>query len=250
MLQNEVYFGTSGLLLPVPNKQFYPEEFKEKSRLNYYGSLMNSIEINSSFYKIPQAKTVQRWSESVPENFRFTFKLWREITHNKGLVYRDQDVFRFMEVISATGDKKGSLLVQFPPSVTYGNRFQVEKLIDLIKTADPSDQWDIAVEFRHPGWYREETADMLADRKIAIVLHDKSPAVTPFNFHESNFIYLRFHGPGGDYRGNYDDATLAEYAGYIREWVEDGKRVYVYFNNTVGNALQNLNDLRDLVLQD
>lgn len=250
MLQNEVYFGTSGLLLPVPNKQFYPKEFQEKSRLSYYGSLMNSIEVNSSFYKIPLAGTVQRWAESVPENFRFTFKLWREITHGKALVYRDEDVFRFMEVIAAAGDKKGSLLVQFPPSVTYSTIFQVERLLDLIRIADPSNQWDTALEFRHPGWYREGTADMLISKGAGIVLHDKSPAVTPFNFHESDFVYLRFHGPDGDYKGSYDDATLAEYAEYIREWYEQGKRVYVYFNNTIGNALQNLNDLRDLVLQD
>lgn len=249
MLQKEVYFGTSGLLLPVPNKQFYPEEFKDKSRLSYYGSLMNSIEVNSSFYKIPLVKTVQRWAESVPENFRFTFKLWREITHSKGLAYKEEDVIRFMDVISAAGGKKGSLLVQFPPSITYSNRLQVEKLLGVIKMADPSDQWDLAVEFRHSGWYREETASLLFDKKSGIVLHDKSPAVTPFNFHESDFVYLRFHGPGGDYKGSYDDATLSEYAGYIREWHEDGKRVYVYFNNTIGNALQNLRHLRDLVLQ-
>src|ERR1044072_276638 len=87
--------GTSGLVLPVPNKKAFPPEFKDKSRLTYYGSLFNSIEINSSFYKIPQAATVKKWADSVPDNFAFTFKLWREITHIKGLAYQPEDVLRF-----------------------------------------------------------------------------------------------------------------------------------------------------------
>src|SRR5690349_976965 len=92
------YFsGTSGLVLPVPNKLFFPDEFKEGSRLNYYASLFNSIEVNSSFYKIPLGRTVANWSADVPEDFRFTFKLFREITHrkpagiDKGLIRRFVD---------------------------------------------------------------------------------------------------------------------------------------------------------------
>ncbi|HEY8898156.1 MAG TPA: DUF72 domain-containing protein, partial [Niastella sp.] len=79
--------GTSGLVLPVPNKQSFPPEFSDKSRLTYYASLLNSIEINSSFYKVPQPATVRKWADSVPDDFVFTFKLWQEITHVKGFAY-------------------------------------------------------------------------------------------------------------------------------------------------------------------
>ncbi len=85
-INNTFYSGTSGLVLPVP-KLLYPAEFQDKSRLTYYASLFNSIEINSSFYKIPQIPTVCKWAESVPDNFQFTFKLSKAITHAKGLEF-------------------------------------------------------------------------------------------------------------------------------------------------------------------
>ncbi len=103
---NLVYGGTSGLTLLLPKRSF-PLEFQDKSRLTYYASIFNTIEINSSFYKIPQASTIQKWAESVPADFKFTFKLWRDITHTKGLVFKQEDVERFMGVIDKVGKKKG-----------------------------------------------------------------------------------------------------------------------------------------------
>lgn len=107
----DFYAGTSGMVLPVPNKRFHPPEYQERSRLCYYGSLFNSIEVNSSFYKLPQAKTVAKWAAEVPAHFRFTFKLWREITHAKGMAFKPEDVLRFMQSIGTASDKKGCLLV-------------------------------------------------------------------------------------------------------------------------------------------
>jgi len=73
----------------------FPPGYQNKSRLEYYASLFNSLEVNSSFYKVPMATTVQRWAACVPENFQFTFKLWRGITHNKGLEFIQADVDHF-----------------------------------------------------------------------------------------------------------------------------------------------------------
>jgi uncharacterized protein YecE (DUF72 family) len=107
------YSGISGLQTPIPKRDFAPE-FADKSRLTFYASLFNSIEINSSFYKIPIAKTLSKWCTEVPGDFKFTFKLWQGITHNKGLAFNPDDVFKFIEVINVVGSKKGCLLVQFP----------------------------------------------------------------------------------------------------------------------------------------
>src|ERR1700750_2709537 len=112
------FAGTSGMVFAEPNKSAFPPAFRDQSRLAYYASLFNSLEVNSSFYKVPLATTVQRWATEVPDDFRFTFKLWREITHVKGFDYRPEDVHRFMQVIAQAGDKKGCLLLQFPPSLT------------------------------------------------------------------------------------------------------------------------------------
>jgi uncharacterized protein YecE (DUF72 family) len=243
------YSGISGLVLPVPNKTHYPAEFQDKSRLCYYASLFNSIEVNSSFYKLPQAKTIAKWAADVPAHFRFTFKLWRDITHVKNLMFNPVDVYRFMQAIDAAGEKKGCLLVQFPPGAKANLLPQLMQLVDCILEADPERSWPIALEFRHASWYNNTLREWAANQGLSIVLQDIPASATPLDLIESETIYLRFHGPGGKYRGSYRDDVLQEYSGYIREWQEEGKRVYVYFNNTMGDAVTNLITLNTFVRQ-
>lgn len=246
ILQN-FYAGTSGILLPVPNKEFFPEDFKDKSRLTYYASLFNSLEVNSSFYKVPMAVTVEKWAESVPEDFKFTFKLWRDITHNKDLAFDPSAVAQFMQTIERAGDKKGALLVQFPPGTRVSARPQLQQLLELIRKYDPSNSWQVALEFRHPSWYQEEIYELIENQQMAVVLHDKPGSASPLTTQVQDFVYLRFHGPEGDYKGGYAEDFLQEYAGYIKEWQEERKTVYTYFNNTIGDALQNLQTLNSLL---
>ncbi|TSD63299.1 DUF72 domain-containing protein [Inquilinus sp. KBS0705] len=243
------YSGTSGLVLPVPNKQLYPPEYQEKSRLCYYASLFNSIEVNSSFYKIPQAKTVNKWALDVPEGFKFTYKLWRDITHNKELQFNPADVDRFMQVINAAGDKKGSLLIQLPPGTGIATRMQLQKLLETIRQADVENSWDVAVEFRNKSWYADDIYRLLDDYNAVMVIQDMPKSITPIIDQEADFVYLRFHGPNGGYRGSYTDAFLYEYAQYIIDYIHDGKTVYAYFNNTMGDAINNLITLNDFIIQ-
>src|SRR5688500_3764072 len=106
----DLYTGLSGIALPVPKYKFPPEHWNS-SRLTYYATFFNSIEVNSSFYKIPLKVTLKRWAESVPEDFTFTFKLFRDITHSKDLQFTASDVFEFIQTIAAVGHKKGCLLI-------------------------------------------------------------------------------------------------------------------------------------------
>lgn len=164
------YSGASGLLLPVRSKLFYPEEFRDKSRLCFYGSMMNSIEVNSSFYKIPKPATVSRSASDVPENFRFTFKLSKEITHNKGLAFDPDAVRRFMEVIGQVGDKKGAVLVQFPGSVRITQLRQLALLMNVLREADQENNWNIALEFRHVSLYQDEIYRLLEQHGMGMVI--------------------------------------------------------------------------------
>ncbi len=132
-LKGEIFSGASGLVLPVKNKLLYQPDFQDKSRLTYYASLFSSIEINSSFYKVPMAATVAKWADSVPENFKFTFKLWRDITHNKGLDFDPENVWLFLQRIDHIQTKKGCLLIQFPPSLNISAATQLENLLEIIK---------------------------------------------------------------------------------------------------------------------
>ncbi|MFD0794907.1 DUF72 domain-containing protein [Mucilaginibacter litoreus] len=245
--RSNFFSGASGLVLPVPNKQAYPPEYQSKSRLCYYGSLFNSIEVNSSFYKVPMASTVKKWANDVPDGFRFTYKLWRDITHNKELLFKPEDIERFMQVIDAAGDKKGSLLIQFPGSTGVTSIRQLEKLLVNLQDTALADGWDIAIEFRNKSWYHEDTYRLLDDYNCAMVIQDMPKAITPMIDSPADFVYLRFHGPNGGYRGSYNDAFLYEYAQMIIDWLNDDKRVYAYFNNTMGDAINNLMTLNRFV---
>lgn len=232
--------GTSGLVLPVPNKKAFPPEYQDKSRLTYYSSLLNSLEVNSSFYKVPQAATVKKWAESVPEDFVFTYKLWQEITHIKDFAYDPENVLRFMEVISEAGNKKGCLLVQFPPSLTVERFAQVENLLGILQSIEPAHCYKVALEFRHASWYISEVYELADEYAASIVLHDIPKSANRQLNKKAAFVYLRFHGPAGDYRGGYTDSFLQQQAEIISGWRNEGKDVYVYFNNTIGDAIKNV----------
>lgn len=235
--------GTSGLVIPVPNKQAFPPEYRDKSRLTYYASLFNSIEINSSFYKVPMGSTVKKWAESVPEEFRFTFKLWKEITHSKGFSPDLSAVDRFMDVIDHAGSKKGSLLIQLPPSITVEKSGQLEKIFERVKGRG----WQTAIEFRHPSWYIAEIFEIADEFELSVVLHDMPKSYNMQLNKKAQFVYLRFHGKAGDYKGGYTDEELQQHANKIKEWLAKGKDVYVYFNNTIGDAIKNVVTLNEMV---
>ena len=119
--------------------------------------------------------------------------------------------------------------------------------MSVLRKSDPHYTWNIALEFRHVSLYSDVVYRLLEDYRMAMVIQDKPPAVTPMMESELPFVYLRFHGPGGSYRGSYEDELLYEYAGYINDWISEGKTVYSYFNNTMGEAIGNLFTLSDLV---
>src|SRR5690242_4850829 len=240
------YSGTSGLDLPVPRSQ-YPPEFRGKSRLAYYSSLFNSLEVNSIFYKLPRSSTIVNWAESVPDNFRFTFKVSKTITHVKGLMFAQKDVADFMKVVDHVGEKKGCLLAQFPPSLHVDKLDRLQNLLETLGEASHRSHWRLAVEFRDPSWYEREVYELLEEYDAALVIQDLPKSATPLNDVRGDFIYLRFHGPEPRYRGDYNDVFLKKYAGYINKWIGEKKTVFAYFNNTVGAAVENLQTLNKCV---
>ena len=243
------YTGTSGLILPVPNKSYYPEAYQDKTRLTYYASLSNSIEINSSFYKIPRAVTLQKWAAEVPEDFVFTFKLFKGITHQPNLAFNGHELEVFLENINAVGDKKACLLIQLPPGITIKQLPAIQHLLSSIKSSKQSSGWELALECRHASLYAEELKDLLHDLQVTMVVHDRTGLNSPLDWDTNQAVYLRFHGPQGNYRESYSGDFLSEYAGYINDWLAEGKKVYTYFNNTMGSAHANMTTLMEMVFQ-
>lgn len=241
-----VYIGTSNVVIPG-NKKSFPSSFQSKSRLSYYSTLFNSVEINSSFYKTPLQKTFERWANETTDEFRFTIKLTKAITHAKELKGDISLIEKFITAANGIGNKKGCLLIQFPGKITLDYFNEVEQILEELSRHDPDNHWNRAVEFRHASWYTGETWELLNEYTTGLVLQDKPKAKMLEVKGHASFIYLRFHGPKGDYKESYSSSFLYTWAATIKEWMQEGKDVYVYFNNTIGNAFENAKTLTNML---
>jgi uncharacterized protein YecE (DUF72 family) len=230
------------------NKSSFPPEFQTGTRLHYYSHLFNTVEVNSCFYKIPLSSTYEKWAKDVGPDFRFTLKLCKEITHARELDSDLSFIDLFMKAAEGVGFKKACILIQFPSKISLSHFNQLEKILAETKKMDPAHQWRLAVEFRNASWYTGETDELLKEFNASRVLHDFGKAKNFMPDAKADFLYLRFHGPKGDYRGSYCSDFLKTKVAEITAWINEGRDVYVYFNNTAGNAFENALELKKLLV--
>lgn len=228
-------------MLPVPNKTFYPEEYKAGSRLHYYASLFTSIEINSTFYQLPKVSTVANWVADVPSDFQFTLKVPKAVTHSKDWQYDKQVLKDFLQLVTVADSRQGCILLQFPAKMEPN----VPKLSGILAALSRS-KWPIALESRNDLWYDTRINDLLDKFNVVRVIHDWWNYKIALES-TGKIVYIRFHGPERNYRGTYDDAVLEEYAHFIKRCLSEAKTVYTYFNNTLGNVSGDLQGLIDKV---
>ena len=233
------YCGTSNVELPVANKSHFPVEFQDKSRLHYYATLFNTVEINRSFYKIPMKRTVEKWAADVPPDFKFSFKLWKGITHAPQLRYDLADLHKYIDAISGAGTKIGCLLLQFPAGIKSSCFQKLKTLLHQIKVLTKSLECRVAVEFRDVSWYNGTVYELINSFGATVVIHDMPKSVTPPLPVLADLVYIRFHGEKGDYKGSYADDVLAEQCKIIKAYIKRGTTVFAYFNNTIGSAVDN-----------
>jgi len=231
--------GCSGFYYKEWKEIFYPTGLAQKNWFEYYCQHFNTIEINSTFYQMPGPKTFTTWMEKSPEDFLFTIKAPRLITHYK----------KFNEVDSLLGDfygtireglqeKLGCVLFQMPPSFVYTE----ERLALLLEHLDPSFQ--NVVEFRHISWWTEEVFRVLTARKISFSGISYPSALPDEVIDNTDTLYYRFHGKPVLYKSLY---SVEEIAHFMKQIDPGKKQVYVYFNNTWGqSALINSRQLQDL----
>lgn len=205
--------------------EFYPESAKAGEMLRYYLEHFDTVEINNSFYRLPEKRTFENWAKSTPHNFIFAVKASRYITHIKKLREGSEAVSRLEERIDALGNKLGPILFQLPPGWNYnGERFR--EFIGILPKG-----FRYAFEFRNHSWYNEEVYRSLADHNAAFVIYELEGHTSPLRL-TADFTYLRLHGPGGKYQGNYSDDSLKLWVDRFRKWQKNGiKEVYCYFDN-------------------
>lgn len=244
---SRAYIGTSGWDYPHWRERFYPKDLRQADWLEHLSRRLGTVEVNNSFYRVPDRRIVEEWEAEAPSGFRFAVKMWRGVTHFKKLKDCRHHLERFFAPVSVLATRaRGPVLVQLPAQQGR-DLAKLERFLDALKSVTHPDRWKIAVEFRHPDWLCREAYELLDRQQAAICLHDMPPChVTEPN--EARFVYVRRHGPEGDYQRAYSRRDIRKDARAVRAWLDDGRTVFVYFNNDGrGHAPRNAGELRAAV---
>jgi uncharacterized protein YecE (DUF72 family) len=246
----QLFIGTSGWHYDHWTGQFYPPEVKGYNELRYLSGFYNTVENNSSFYRIAQESTYKTWSRMTPDDYKFSMKLNKQITHIKHLELSPEVCESIGYILQSTqvlGNKLGSIVIQLPPSF----RIDIAKLDAFLKyfMAEVERQpfrFDVAIEFRHKTWFSQDVFELLGTYNVALVTGQSSryPEVRHVT---ADFAYIRMHGPEKLFSSKYTTEQLTELGTYISQISSQVERVYVYFNNDFhGYALENAQELMDI----
>ena len=230
MFMARVLIGTSGWHYDSWRGPFYPERLPIKAQLQYYASQFQTAELNGVFYRTPTPNAVTGWKEQTGENFVFTWKASKFITHWKRLSANSVNSLELMEDrLSLLGHKVGPVLFQLPPNF----RADADRLSDFLRMLSPKRRYSF--EFRHPSWYSPGILRLLSEDNISLCISDHHDAPAPWK-RTADFVYVRGHGPGGTYKGHYSADNLADWAKRIRSWKKQGHDVFVFFDNDQKSA--------------
>jgi uncharacterized protein YecE (DUF72 family) len=229
--RKRIHIGTSGWSYGSWRGPFFPKEVMVKHHLAYYATQFDTAELNGVFYRTPTLEAVRGWRDQTPDGFIFAWKASKFITHWKRLSERSVNSLALIEErLDILGDKAGPILFQLPP------QFEVnaERLSSFLTLLAPKRRY--AFEFRHPSWYTKEIFAILKKADISLCISDHHHAPAPWTATAASFVYVRGHGPGGKYHGNYSDKELRDWAKRISGWAKRGRDVYVYFDNDQKSA--------------
>lgn len=227
------------------NGVFYPPRLRQILWLPYYIERFPTVEINTSFYRLPSEAAVAHWAATAPADFRFAVKCWRWITHIRRLKDTGAaDVQVFFQRIEPMWRNLGPILVQLPPSM----KIDLPRL-DAFLTSLPRKtgriRLQIALEVRHESWLTDAMRSLLDKREASLVLGDWKVATEQTN--DAPFVYIRRHGCP-QYDGDYSEEQLQADAEMIRGFARQGRDVYVYYNNDIGGyAVRNASRLREML---
>jgi uncharacterized protein YecE (DUF72 family) len=228
-----VRIGCSGWNYTHWRDVVYPRGLPARRWLDHYATLFDTVEVNTTFYRLPSTTAVAGWAEQSPAGFVFAVKASRYLTHIKRLADMGPGVRRFYERIEplVASGKLGPVLWQLPP-----NFHRNDERLETALAALPGGRH--AFEFRHPSWFAGGVYELLRAHGVALVIADR-PEIRRFQAHErtADFVFLRFHHGGGD--GSYTHRRLGYWGRRIEEWRAEGD-VYAYFNNDwAGYAVEN-----------
>lgn len=226
-----VRIGTSGWQYDDWRGVVYPAGLPKRRWFEDYATLFDTVELDSTFYRLPTPEAVDRWREQAPPGFLYTVKVGAFGTHRRKLRLPDTWLPNHLDRVRRLGEHLGPNLVQLPP---HWHR-NVERLDEFLTLAPRDLRW--AVELRDETWVHDDTFATLERHGAALCLHDLLPR-QPWVL-TTDWTYLRFHGPDAvahPYTGRYTGRRLGPVATRLEAWLADGIDVYAYFNNDVGGA--------------
>jgi uncharacterized protein YecE (DUF72 family) len=234
-----IRIGCSGWSYEHWRGVLYPRVGSSARWLELYAREFDTVELNATFYRLPQVKTVERWAARTPDDFTFAVKASRYLTHVRRLRGIADGVKRMdarIEPLRAAS-KLGPILWQLPPRFARDD----DRLRAALETLTPGRH---AFEFRDPTWFTDDVYDILRRHDAALVVADRAPEGSSPQVDTARWSYVRFHaGRGRD--GNYSERQLREWASRLRDLSGDA---FAYFNNDwQGFAIENARRLRRLV---
>ncbi|MBC7263848.1 MAG: DUF72 domain-containing protein [Chloroflexi bacterium] len=234
----EIRIGTSGWVYQHWRSIFYPTELPSAKWLAFYADHFQTVELNASFYRLPSENAFRAWATSVPEGFIFAVKASRFVTHVKKLKDAGEAIENLLVRARLMGPKLGPILYQLPP----GWNCNLERLADFLALL-PTDL-RYAFEFRNSTWLTEPVYETLEryGAALCIISLPEYPLILRAT---APFVYIRLHGAQALYGSRYSDRELAWWAEQIAAFRDEGRDVYVYFNNDAfGYAVENAFTLR------
>jgi uncharacterized protein YecE (DUF72 family) len=225
--QGEIRVGCSGWQYKHWRGDFYPAELPQTRWFEHYVSAFDTVEINNSFYRLPEASTFADWATRAPKQFVFAVKASRFLTHMKKLKDPEEPVERFFSRARSLGRHLGPVLYQLPPGWKL-DRPRLEHFLQVL----PRNVRHV-LEFREPTWNCDDVYALMERHRVALCLHDMPGSATG-RFRVGPLVYVRFHGASGRYNGSYPESQLEPWSEWLDEQAAQGADVYAYFNNDAG----------------
>jgi uncharacterized protein YecE (DUF72 family) len=239
-MDDRARIGCSGWQYKHWRNDFYPAGLPQTRWFEYYASQFDTVEINNTFYRLPETRTFTEWKASAPGHFLYAIKASRFLTHMKKLKEPAEPLARLFSRVRALGPTLGPVLYQLPPHWAV----DVARLTTFLRALPKHRRH--AIEFRDPSWYRDEVYALLTRYGVALCLHDMAGSSTE-RIAIGPFVYVRFHGPK-KYSGRYEDRALDGWGTWLASQLREGRPVYAYFNNdSGGHAPRDARRLRSLV---
>jgi uncharacterized protein YecE (DUF72 family) len=222
----EARIGCSGWAYDDWRGVVYPVELPKKSWFTHYAALFDSVELNTTFYRLPTAAAVDRWAAQAPPGFVYSLKLGAFGSHRMKLRDAASWLPNHVAIATRLGRALGPTVVQLPPRW----KRNVERLDEFLTVAPRTLRW--AVELRDPSWLHDDVFEVLRRHGAALCVHDLLEG-HPW-IRTTDWAYVRFHGPvalEAKYMGRYGPQRLAKSAKTLERWLTEGRDVSAYVNN-------------------